>query len=161
MPPDISALPSVEFDFTDAEVKAVYAILSSLQPGHRSLVSSVIVPLLLMGGLMAWAAPHDLSSNTFGMLLIPTIISYLACHFALRYEILRNARIRGVGRGSNNRYAGRRCLERLATSNPDARALDQRYGGKQRQLRDAIPITAGFRDYLTAAPSLHAWAWSR
>jgi len=94
MPPGTSALPSVEFDFTDAEAKAVYAILSSLQPRHRSLVSSVIVPLLLMGGLMAWATAHNLSSNAFGMLLILTIISYLAGLFALHYEILRNARIR-------------------------------------------------------------------
>jgi len=94
MPPDTSALPSVEFDFTDAEVKAVYAILSSLQPRQRSLISSVIIPLLLMSGLMAWAAEHNLSSNTFGILLILTTISYLAGQFALRYEIVSNARIR-------------------------------------------------------------------
>jgi hypothetical protein len=43
-----------------------------------------------------WAAAHNLSSNTFGMLLILTIISYLAGHFALRFEILRNARIRAL-----------------------------------------------------------------
>ena len=75
----------MEVDFTDAEVKAVYAILSSLQPRHRSLVTSVIVPLLLMAGLMAWATAHDLSSNTFLVLLILTIIGYLAGQFALRY----------------------------------------------------------------------------
>ena len=94
MPPDTSALPPVEFAFTDAEVKAVYAILSSLQPrspAYRSLISAVIVPLLLMGGLMAWAAAHNVSSNTFGMLLILTTISCLAGHFALRFEILRSA----------------------------------------------------------------------
>jgi hypothetical protein len=99
MPPDTSGLPPVEFAFTDAEVKAVYAILSRMQarsPAYRSLVSAIIVPLLLMGGLMVWAAVHNLSSNTFGMLIILSIISYLAGHFALRYEILRNARIRAL-----------------------------------------------------------------
>jgi hypothetical protein len=99
MIPDTSALPPVEFAFTDAEVKAVYAILSSLQPrlpAHRSLVSALIVPLLLMGGLMAWAAAHNLSSNAFGMLIVLTIISYLAGHFALRYGILGNARQRAL-----------------------------------------------------------------
>jgi hypothetical protein len=99
MLPDTSALPPVEFAFTDAEVKAVYAILSSLRPrppAHRSLVSALIVPILLMGGLMAWAAVHNLSSNTFGMLIVLTIISYLAGYFALRYEILSNARLRAL-----------------------------------------------------------------
>jgi hypothetical protein len=94
MAPSVSGSRSVEFIFTDAEVKAVHDILLSVQrrqPAYRSLISALIVPAILLGILMAWAAVQQVSSTTFGLLIVLSMSSYLAGYLALRYEIERAA----------------------------------------------------------------------